>query len=376
MPRPLKGETFKLKTRGPDGKPLWAYRLGSGRDREQTGGFRTQGEAREALDKARDAILSRRSGTARAGLRDVTFADLADLYLSEQTGAGARTVENYRAWIASARKSSADGGFGDLRAIDLSPLDVATWRKRQPERSAHFYHKAVSQALAWGKDVARVPGLVENVAALVSNPRPKKGEVAFFETWDEVEAMDVELPEWIRGLAVAVSGTGLMPEEWIALRARDVALRFGTLTVARAYSEGRLADYGKTEGRRRRIPLRARVVEALSPRVEGLDPDALVFPGLRGGFLPLRSFRRNFWNPAVEAAGFDARRTPYAMRHTYAAFSLAAGVNIYTLARRMGTSVAMIDRTYGHLAPDADDFERDLLDRFDAREAAAKADEA
>jgi hypothetical protein len=33
----------------------------------------------------------------------------------------------------------------------------------------------------------------------------------------------------------------------------------------------------------------------------------------------------------------------------------------------MGTSVAMIDRTYGHLAADAEDYERGLLDAFDAR---------
>jgi hypothetical protein len=32
----------------------------------------------------------------------------------------------------------------------------------------------------------------------------------------------------------------------------------------------------------------------------------------------------------------------------------------------MGTSLAMIDATYGHLAPDADERERALLDTFDA----------
>ncbi len=37
------------------------------------------------------------------------------------------------------------------------------------------------------------------------------------------------------------------------------------------------------------------------------------------------------------------------------------------LSRRMGTSVAMIDRTYGHLAAGADDYERDLLDAYDNR---------
>ena len=33
----------------------------------------------------------------------------------------------------------------------------------------------------------------------------------------------------------------------------------------------------------------------------------------------------------------------------------------------MGTSLEMIDKTYGHLAPDADDSELGLLDAFDAR---------
>jgi integrase len=69
-----------------------------------------------------------------------------------------------------------------------------------------------------------------------------------------------------------------------------------------------------------------------------------------------------------------SNRTPYALRHTYAAWALAAGVNIYTLARRMGTSVAMIDKTYSHFARDAEDYERDLLDVYDvALDAADRA---
>lgn len=34
----------------------------------------------------------------------------------------------------------------------------------------------------------------------------------------------------------------------------------------------------------------------------------------------------------------------------------------------MGTSVEMIDRTYGDLAPDAEAYERTLLDAYDAKE--------
>ena len=70
----------------------------------------------------------------------------------------------------------------------------------------------------------------------------------------------------------------------------------------------------------------------------------------------LRSVRPGSTRPAI-----------YDLRHTYATMSLAAGVSLFSLARRMGTSVEMIDRTYGHLAPDAEDYERALLDAYDAK---------
>jgi len=40
--------------------------------------------------------------------------------------------------------------------------------------------------------------------------------------------------------------------------------------------------------------------------------------------------------------------------HTFATEALAAGSRSFELARIMGTSVAMIDRTYGHLARDSE----------------------
>ena len=62
--------------------------------------------------------------------------------------------------------------------------------------------------------------------------------------------------------------------------------------------------------------------------------------------------------PALRAAGIEHHRI-YDMRHTYATWSLAAGVSVFALSRRMGTSLAMIDATYGHLAADAERVELD-----------------
>jgi integrase len=89
-----------------------------------------------------------------------------------------------------------------------------------------------------------------------------------------------------------------------------------------------------------------------------------LFPAPEGGRIDTNNWRNRFWTPSPEAAGIKHRRI-YDLRHTYATWSLAAGIDIFTLARRMGTSVKMIDRTYGHLVAGADAYQRELLDAFD-----------
>jgi integrase len=44
-------------------------------------------------------------------------------------------------------------------------------------------------------------------------------------------------------------------------------------------------------------------------------------------------------------------RSTYCFRHTYATFRLSEGVDVYFLAKQMGTSVKMIEDHYGHINP-------------------------
>lgn len=133
------------------------------------------------------------------------------------------------------------------------------------------------------------------------------------------------------------------------------------------YSQERLKPCAKTSRQRRRVPLRQRVVEMLDTHPTRID-SKLLFPAARGGYIDLEKFRAREWAPGIRAAGIAHHRI-YDLRHTYATWSLAAGVDLFTLSRRMGTSLAMIDATYGHLASDADERERALLDAFDVAAA-------
>ena len=73
--------------------------------------------------------------------------------------------------------------------------------------------------------------------------------------------------------------------------------------------------------------------------------------GHTSGTCSCEEFRRSPLSPA-----------PYVLRHTFASNALAAGVGTFELARYMGTSVEMIERTYGHLVEGADDWFRSRLD--------------
>jgi integrase len=112
---------------------------------------------------------------------------------------------------------------------------------------------------------------------------------------------------------------------------RNVDLRERVVTVRRAYSGGVLRDWGNTDRSRRRVPLRLKAVEALEALPRRLDT-RLMFPALRGGHMNLHHFRARDWKPAIRAAGIEPERRIYDLRHSYATWSLAAGVSLFSLA--------------------------------------------
>ncbi|MBA2742271.1 MAG: site-specific integrase [Actinobacteria bacterium] len=363
MPARQRGSTVRR------GK-TWAarYRDAEGVQRLR-GGFGSKTDARAWLDSRVDDVEALRRGDVAALRRRSlpTLAELVDEFTAQHVAEPSTiaSLEFRLRYALEGPKLDGNAGWRDVTIDRLNATEIGAWRKALPGRSAFGIHKCLRQVLHYA---VRAKLIDENPAALVPNPEPKRVEVKTF-TIDELELAAAELSPTFRAVPVFAALTGLRPCEWMALERADVDRQAGVVTVRRTVVEGVVKPYGKTERSLRAVPLPARAAQALDEHPTRLDTRVL-FPGARGAPQALSPWRHREWNPALRAAGLE-HRSVYALRHTYASLSIAAGVSLFELSRLMGTSPAMLDKTYGHLLPDALDRARSALDVFIANAAEA-----
>ena len=119
---------------------------------------------------------------------------------------------------------------------------------------------------------------------------------------------------------------------------RDLICREGTIDVLRRI-HARSDDIAS-------VPFERLLARKLDLSVFRL-PDGTVSMNLRQTF---KAFLHDLG--LLECPRTGQQRTLYSLRHTYATLALLNdGMDVHTLARQMGTSIAMIERHYSHLTP-------------------------
>ena len=273
------GQTIELTRRGLGGERLWAYRYRTGgRDskRVQRGGFASEQDARDALERELERLRRERRIARR-----LTLTELVETYLA-QHDVQPVTIEKLRYLL-----SKATAVFGDRKIGELTSQEIAEWRMRLSPgyrfEATQALRQVLHRAVAWGMiDV--------NPAKVgVDNPVRRRKEQHPFESWAELEGLATAIGPRYGPMILFAAATGLRPAEWIALEKRDVDREERVVYVRRSFTRSEL-KFPKTEASMRAVPLQARALDALD-RIKDGNGSPLLFPGERGAYLDIHHFR-------------------------------------------------------------------------------------
>lgn len=165
-----------------------------------------------------------------------------------------------------------------------------------------------------------------------------------------------EAHAWYRAVAynfiLIMCNTGMRPPEAKNLRWRDVS-------TVRADRQGRefIILHVRGKGKARDLVAAKHVADYID-RIRALSkatkPDDFVFTTIDGGpalTLYCAPIETILTEAGLLISSSGKRRSTYCFRHTFATFRLMEGVDVYSLAQQMGTSVQMIENHYGHITP-------------------------
>jgi integrase len=370
----LRGEAWELKVYlGRDavsGRKRWAYRTFRGGKRE--------------AQRALSAMVAEvdRGGLARTSatvgeLLEEWFAHAAPSFspknVRETRGLLDRNLLPFLGSVTLSKLGAADLDRFYRRLADKGgragrPLSAATIR-----RTHGVLHRALGQGVRWG-------WLSRNPASSASPPRvptpdirpPSPADLA--ELFAHARRSDPDLADFL----LLAAATGARRSELVALRWSDVDLDAGRLAISRgivAGPDGLVEKDTKTHAARR-VSLdstscdalrahRARADERASLCCVELPPTAFVFSAEVDGSAPWypdsasRSFAR-----LCRQTGLTGVRL-HDLRHYVATRLLSAGVDVRTVAGRLGhRNAATTLNVYSHFLAESDRAAADVLGRI------------
>jgi integrase len=280
------------------------------------------------------------------------------------TDACSRYVNHLRATKSNRAASDADARFKNyvlnhakLAGTDLAkltPPQLAAWRtalQELPTRSGPRHGERRSESslnrdmtcFRAALNLAYAEGLVTSDFAWRSKLRPVKNADQRRELYLDraqrlkfIQKAAEDLAAFLHGLALLP----LRPGALAALKAGEYDRRLKVLTIGK-----------DKHGKDRKIKLPDVTAKLLDQASKDKLPSAPLLSRADG-----TAWNKDAWKwpvkAAAEAASLPAGTTAYTMRHSVISDLVHDGLDLLTVAQISGTSVAMIERHYGHLRSD------------------------
>jgi integrase len=272
--------------------------------------------------------------------------------------------------------------MGEKRLSDVRPLDVQAFYsslsdKGLSPRTIRFTHSVLTSAF---KQAVRWRMLARNPCESVELPRKAGKEMQSLTPAEASSFLKEAASDRWFALFVLALATGLRPSEYFGLKWSDVDLEQGLVTVQRSliWRSYKSGDWyfgePKTPRSRRRIPLPASVVRALSKHrrqqaeerlkagsaYQSLD---LVFATCEGQPLIRLNVVQKHFKPILKRAKLSETLRLYDLRHTCATLLLSANENPKVVSERLGhSSITLTMDVYSHVLPDMQQGASDKLE--------------
>jgi len=163
---------------------------------------------------------------------------------------------------------------------------------------------------------------------------------------------------WYRPVAELWVLTGMIPSEMAGVT--PFHIRDGYLYIRRSISRGVETKKMKAPNRRRKIKITAAIQRVLDVFLSRAGASRRLITSKTGKPLSCTTFLKA-WNEAEKAAQLP-HRVPYALRHTFAAWALAIGIDPNRLVSLMGhASKQLIFETYGKYAEGLEEDRAEIL---------------
>jgi integrase len=267
-------------------------------------------------------------------------------------------LKNYVRAVIGQKKLS------DIQAYEVQKLYNDMKQRGLSARTIRYTHNVLSSAL---KQSIRWKMINQNPCELCELPRLGKTEMKYLSTEETVKFLNTAKESKRYIIFLVAIETGMRPEEYLALKWKDIDFTNQMLSVKRAIvwrRKGGGYDFTepKTNKSRRSIPIsKSVIIELKNHRRKQLEEKMklgseyqnldLVFASEIGTPLYSKNIIDRHFKPLLKKAELPNLRL-YDLRHTTATLLLSAGENPKVVSERLGhASIVLTLDTYSHVLP-------------------------